>query len=170
MEYTTKVTKELTAEELKEMISIGYIRTGDEITTGGCMWRVLDVQEDRVLIWKHAGVEDHVFNDNNSNVYDGSDIQKYLQAGFRETVPEELLSLVDDKGFFLLTLEQIRKYLPKEIDRIAEDPDGYTTWWWTSTPNVGHGHSVRSISTSGIVSYSSAYNSIGVAPACWLTI
>ena len=160
------------------------MKPGDEITTGGCMWRVLDVQEDRVLIWKHTGVEDHVFNDNNSNVYEGSDIQKYLQAEFRETVPEELLSLVDDKGFFLLTLEQIRKYLPKEIDRvtsivhdfskeidrIAEDADGYTTWWWTSTPYVGGGGYVRYIFTSGYVSFNNAYISTGVAPACWLTI
>ena len=168
MEYTTKVTGEV--KDLKDLIRGGLMKPGDEITTGGCMWRVLDVQEDRVLIWKHTGVEDHVFNDNNSNVYEGSDIQKYLQAEFRETVPEELLSLVDDKGFFLLTLEQIRKYLPKEIDRIAEDADGYTTWWWTSTPNVGGGNSVRHICTSGNVSYISAYNSGGVAPACWLTI
>jgi hypothetical protein len=77
---------------------------------------------------------------------------------------------VDDKGFFLLTLEQIRKYLPKEIDRIAEDTDGYTTWWWTSTPYVGHGYYVRYIITSGYVSYYGAYTSFGVAPACWLTI
>ena len=146
------------------------MKPGDEITTGGCMWRVLDVQEDRVLIWKHTGVEDHVFNDNNSNVYEGSDIQKYLQAEFRETVPEELLSLVDDKGFFLLTLEQIRKYLPKEINCIAEDADGYTTWWWTSTPTVGSGGSVRFINTSGGVLNLTAINSGGVAPACWLTI
>ena len=146
------------------------MKPGDEITTGGCMWRVLDVQEDRVLIWKHTGVEDHVFNDNNSNVYEGSDIQKYLQAEFRETVPEELLSLVDDKGFFLLTLEQIRKYLPKEIDRIAEDADGYTTWWWTLTPYVGRGIGVRYIRTSGTVNTSTAHYSGGVAPACWLTI
>jgi hypothetical protein len=168
MEYTTKVTGEV--KDLKDLIRGGLMKPGDEITTGGCMWRVLDVQEDRVLIWKHTGVEDHVFNDNNSNVYEGSDIQKYLQAEFRETVPEELLSLVDDKGFFLLTLEQIRKYLPKEIDRIAEDPDGYTTWWWTSTPYVGTGNSVRYILTSGYVDHDLAYYSNGVAPACWLTI
>ena len=168
MEYTTKVTGEV--KDLKDLISGGLMKPGDEITTGGCMWRVLDVQEDRVLIWKHTGVEDHVFNDNSSNVYEGSDIQKYLQAEFRETVPEELLSLVDDKGFFLLTMEQIRKYLPKEIDRIAEDTDGYTTWWWTSTPYVGSGHFVRSIYTSGYVGSSTAYGSHGVAPACWLTI
>lgn len=157
-------------EDLKKMIKDNDISVGDELTINDCDWRVLDVQEDRILIWKHTGVEDHVFNDNNSNVYEGSDIQKHLQAEFRETVPEELLSLVDDKGFFLLTLEQIRKYLPKEIDRIAEDADGYTTWWWTSTPSVGYGHGVRYIHPSGYVDYTYAGNSNGVAPACWLTI
>ena len=78
--------------------------------------------------------------------------------------------MVDDEGFFLLTLEQIRKYLPKEIDRIAEDADGYTTWWWTSTPSVGGGSSVRYINTSGYVYDLNAGSSYGVAPACWLTI
>ena len=146
------------------------MKPGDEITTGGCMWRVLDVQEDRILIWKHTGITDHVFNENWSNVYEGSDIQKYLQAEFRETVPEELLSLVDDKGFFLLTLEQIRKYLPKEIDRICCDSKGETDWWWTSTPYVGYGNFVRLIYASGYDSINNANNSYGVAPACWLTI
>ena len=168
MEYTTKVTGEV--KDLKDLIRGGLMKPGDEITTSGCMWRVLDVQEDRVLIWKHTGVEDHVFNDNNSNVYEGSDIQKYLQAEFRETVPEELLSLVDDKGFFLLTLEQIRKYLPKEIDRICCDSKGETDWWWTSTPYVGTGSNVRTIYTSGDVCGNYANYSLGVAPACWLTI
>ena len=170
MEYTIKMTEELKVEDLKGLISRGAVRPGDEITAGGYMWRVLDIREDRILIWKHTGVEDHVFNEDNTNVYEGSDIQKYLQTEFRETVPEELLSMVDDEGFFLLTLEQIRKYLPKEIDRIAEDPDGYATWWWTSTPNVGSGSTVRYIHPSGYANSNHASNSYGVAPACWLTI
>ena len=146
------------------------MKPGDEITTGGCRWKVLDVQDGRVLIWKFTGVEDHVFNNSGSNVYEGSDIQKFLQAGFREDLPEELLELVSEEGFFLLTIEQIRKYLPNEIDRIAADPDGDTTWWWTASPHVGNGSNVRYIGTSGNVYVNYAYVSNGVAPACWLTI
>ena len=90
------------------------MKPGDEITTGGCMWRVLDVQEDRALIWKHTGVEDHVFNKDNTNNYEGSDIQKYLQTGFRETVPEELLSL--EAGARLMTLENGLRFLADHLN------------------------------------------------------
>lgn len=167
MEYTARVTGEA---NLRQLISLGASKPGDEITINGCRWKVLDVQDGRVLIWKFTGVEDHVFNNSGSNVYEGSDIQKFLQAGFREDLPEELLELVSEEGFFLLTIEQIRKYLPNEIDRIAADPDGDTTWWWTASPYVGHGYHVRYIITSGGVGNLTAISSIGVAPACWLTI
>ena len=105
---------------------------------------------------------------NCSNTYEGSDIQKYLQTDFREDLPEEMLQMVTDEGFFLLTVDQIMEYMPREIDRIATDEDGYTVWWWTSTPNVGLGGGVRVVESDGGVGSLNAFNSSGVAPACWL--
>ena len=153
-------------EDLKKMIKDNNISVGDELTINDCDWRVLDVQEDRILIWKHTGITDHVFNENWSNVYEGSDIQKYLQTDFKETMPEELREF----DYFLLSLDDIQKYLPREIDRICCDSKGETDWWWTSTPYVGSGRIGRGIYPSGFVSYHSACYSYGVAPACWLTI
>ena len=164
MKLTVKTTGMLNMEDLKKMIKDNDISVGDELTINDCEWRVLDVQEDRILIWKHTGITDHVFNDNWSNVYEGSDIQKYLQTDFKETMPEELREF----DYFLLSLDDIMKYMPREIDRICCDSKGETDWWWTSTPYVGGGSYVRNIGPSGNVNYSGAYNSNGVAPACWI--
>lgn len=166
MKLTVKTTGMLNMEDLKKMIKDNNISVGDELTINDCDWRVLDVQEDRILIWKHTGITDHVFNENWSNVYEGSDIQKYLQTDFKETMPEELREF----DYFLLSLNDIQKYLPREIDRICCDSKGETDWWWTSTPHVGSGGYVRLIYPSGIANYIGASNSLGVAPACWLTI
>ena len=165
MELTTKITGMITDKGVLKLAKVG-----DELTINNCRWRVRDVQEDRILIWKYTGIEDHVFNDNWSNVYEGSDIQKYLQNEFRGTLPEELLNMVSEEGFFLLSLDQVKKYLPREIDRICCDKDGDTVFWWTSTPNVGNGYYVRHIHPSGYVNYNHASNSYGVAPACWLNL
>ena len=60
------------------------------------------------------------------------------------------------------------QYMPTEMDRIAADADGCTTWWCTASPNVGIGDNVRYVHTDGHISYYYAYYSLGVAPACWL--
>ena len=113
-------------------------------------------------------MEDHVFNENGSNVYEGSDIQKYLQTEFREDYPEGMLQMMTDEGFFLLTVDQIERYMPHRTDRIASDSDGDPAWYWTASPYVGYGSYARSVYTSGIVINNYAYYSSGVAPACWL--
>lgn len=146
---------------------------GDRISVEGCDWKVLDkvkaAGEGAILIWKCTGVKDYVFNENWSNVYEGSDIQKYLQTEFREDLPEEMLQMVTDDGFFLLTVDQIMEYMPRQIDRIATDENDCTTWYWTASPYVGIGSNVRYVITSGDVnSHYFATNSFGVAPACWL--
>ena len=158
--------------EIKRIIEMNVepdqLMVGDKITIGESLWKVLEIKDGKALIWKCTKVEDHVFNENGSNEYEGSDIQKYLKDEFPETMPLEVLERVTDDGFFLLTEDEVRKYMPKEIDRIATDENDQTTWWWTSTPSVGGGHGVRYIYPAGGVSIASACNSYGVAPACWI--
>lgn len=144
------------------------LQAGDKITLGEAEWKVLEVKDGKALIWKCTKIEGHVFNENNSNVYEGSDIQKYLQTEFPETVPVNILDDVTEEGFFLLTVDQIRKYMPKELDRIATDENDQTTWYWTASPFVGSGRSVRVVGTDGYISINNAGYSFGVAPACWI--
>lgn len=146
------------------------LMVGDRIQIADAEWRVLDIQDGKALIWKSTKIEDHVFNKNGSNVYEGSDIQKYLQEDFPETMSIEIMDDVTEEGFFLLTEDQIRKYMPKEIDRIATDEYDQTTWYWTASPSVGHGNSVRLINPAGGVDNHNAHYSVGVAPACWINL
>ena len=149
---------------------LNQVQVGDRITIADSEWKVLDIVDGKVLIWKCTNVEDRVFNENNSNNYEGSDIQNYLQDDFKEGIPLDILEKVTDEGFFLLTLDQVKKYMPVPSDRTATDPEGYNTWWWTSTPYGGIGYTVRYIYPTGLVNGKTATTSIGVAPACWLNL
>ena len=144
------------------------LQIGDKMQIKDSLWKVLDIQDGKALIWKCTNITDHVFNRNGSNEYEGSDIQRYLQEDFPETMTVEILEDVTKEGFFLLTEDQIRKYMPKELDRIATDENDQTTWYWTASPVVGYGYSVRYIGPAGDVNVSSAHYSSGVAPACWI--
>ena len=144
------------------------LMVGDKIQIGKDIWKVLDIKDGKALIWKTNNIRDFVFNENGSNRYEGSDIQKYLKHEFPYTVPKTLLEDVTEEGFFLLTLDQVKKYMPKEIDRIGTNEYDQTTWWWTSTPYVGVGNYVRYVIPAGSVVSYSAYYSYGVAPACWI--
>lgn len=144
------------------------LMVGDRIQIADAEWKVLDIKDGKALIWKCTKITDHVFNKNGSNVYEGSDIQRYLQEDFPETMTVEIMEDVTEEGFFLLTVEQILQYMPNEIDRIATDEEDLTTWYWTASPNVGGGNNVRVIYPAGNVSNNSANNSGGVAPACWI--
>ena len=53
-----------------------------------------------------------------------------------------------------------------DSNRIKVNASGTPYYWWLRSPDVGSGYYVRLISPSGYVSYTSAYVSIGVAPAC----
>ena len=141
------------------------LMVGDKIQIEGCQWKVLEIKDGKALIWKCTKIRDHVFNEDGSNIYEGSDIQKYVRSEF--WLPDEMLKLVDG-DFFLLTEDQIRKYMSDELDRIATDEYDRTTWYWTASPNVGLGNSVRSVGPSGHVNSHYASGSNGVAPACWI--
>ncbi len=141
------------------------LQVGDVMKFPSGDWKVLDIKDNKALIWKCTNVKDHVFNENSKNIYNDSDIQKYLRNDFKENVPMDILERVTIEGFFLLTVEQIRKYMPNELDRIATDEYGRTTGYWIASPCVGTGSGVRSVDTDGNIYINYAGNSYGVAPA-----
>lgn len=143
------------------------LMVGDKIQIEGCQWKVLEIKDGKALIWKCTKIKNHVFNEDGSNIYEGSDIQKYVRSEF--WLPDEMLKLVDG-DFFLLTVDQILEYMPDELDRIATDEDDRTTWYWTASPRVGYGSHVRLIYPAGVVNYNYADSSFGVAPACWINL
>lgn len=146
------------------------IATGDELMIDGSLWRVLRIKDGKALIWKHTGLDqESVFNENNSNVYEGSDLEKAMKA---LPVPEELNGLITEGGFFALSIEEIKELLPTENDRIAIDKEGNTVWWWTRSGNRSVGYSAWNVNPSGYVNYDhyAAYYSFTLAPACEISI
>lgn len=150
-------------------IQAAGIETGDELMIDGALWRALRIKDGKALIWKHTGLDQEtVFNENNSNVYEGSDLQNAMKA---LPIPEELRDLITGEGFFALSIEEIRELLPTENDRIAIDKEGNTVWWWTRSASRGLGFNAWYVRPSGYVSSSSAANdSLALAPACEISI
>lgn len=150
-------------------IQAAGIATGDELMIDGALWRALRIKDGKALIWKHTGLDQEtVFNENNSNVYEGSDLQNAMKA---LPIPEELRDLITGEGFFALSIEEIRELLPTENDRIAIDKEGNTVWWWTRSARRGGGCYVWNVTPSGSVGYgNAAYGSFTLAPACEISI
>ena len=171
MKVIRKVEQETSWEEIKEKVRAGQFTPGDEIEIDGALWRVLDSKAGDVFIWKHTGIEQAVvFNDNCSNKYEGSNIQAYARGEFLTEVPPELKALVSEQGFSPLSIDEVRRYLPTEGDRIAVDDDGETVWWWTRSATRSGAGNVLTVSASGYVTSYSAYFAYRFAPACHLTV
>ena len=144
------------------------IATGDELMIDRSLWRVLRIKDGKALIWKHTGLDqESVFNENNSNVYEGSDLEKAMKA---LPVPEELNGLITDGGFFALSIEEIKELLPTENDRVAIDKEGNTVWWWTRSASRSFGYVAWYVHPSGGVYGSAALGSLALAPACEISI
>ena len=150
-------------------IQAAGIATGDELIIDGALWRALRIKDGKALIWKHTGLDQEtVFNENNSNVYEGSDLQNAMKA---LPIPEELRDLITGEGFFALSIEEIRELLPTENDRIAIDKEGNTVWWWTRSAARGNGCLAWYVSPSGgVYNYYAAGTSFTLAPACEISI
>lgn len=145
------------------------IATGDELMIDGSLWRVLRIKDGKALIWKHTGLDqESVFNENNSNVYEGSDLEKAMKA---LPVPEALNGLITEGGFFALSIEEIKELLPTENDRVAIDKEGNTVWWWTRSAGRADGYYAWAVHPSGrVINYYAAHLSFALAPACEISI
>lgn len=171
MKVIKRAALETNWNEIKGMIQAGAFTPGDEIEIDGCLWRVLDVEDNGILIWKHTGIEEFsVFNRNGSNEYEGSDLQKFLQGEYKDKLPTEMQELMAEGGPFALSMEEIGEYLPTEGERIAVDNDGDTISYWTRSANRGYGHGAWYVYSAGYAYGGTATTAIRCAPACKLLI
>ena len=156
---------------IKGLIKDRAFTKGDEIEIDGCLWRVLDVEDNSIFIWKHTGIEEFsVFNRNGSNEYEGSDLQKFLQGEYKDELPAEMQELMAEGGPFALSMEEIGKYLPTEGERIAVDNDGDTISYWTRSASRGYGYYAWYVTSTGFAHSYSATLAYRCAPACKLLI
>lgn len=167
MQLKHVTTTDINMAEFIKAVKNGVAAAGDRIRIEECEWKILEITPDSALLWKCAGPGDDMpINKNGSNEYEGSGMQKYLREEFPETVPQELREAVTDEGFFLLSKEEVEKYMPREIDRIYADEDGDTRWWWTRSASRGYANYTWHVSTGGYVGTTSARSAARCAPAC----
>jgi len=167
MQLKHVTTTDINMAEFIKAVKNRVAAAGDRIRIEECEWKILEITPDSALLWKCAGPGDNMpINASGSNEYEGSDMQKYLREKFPETVPEELREAVTDEGFFLLSKEEVEKYMPREIDRIYADEDGDTRWWWTRSAFRGYAISTWSVYAGGGVYYLNASTAGRCAPAC----
>lgn len=143
-------------------LQVGDIFQVDEIN-----FIVIDRDGNNAVIQQYDHVKEHVFNDDNTNKYEGSDLQKYVLGGYKEQFSKEFIQRIDG-DFFILSKEDFEKYpfLNNKFNRIRLDEEGDPTWWWTASPSVGNGDSVRYVGPAGSIYSYDASSSGGVAPAC----
>ena len=157
-------------EALKEAVRKGLLEKGDLLEIEDRTWKVLNAVPGEAFIWQCRGPMDEVaFSESGSNEYEGSDIQRYARDQFPALVPAELREMVTDEGFFPLSIEEIRKYLPTEVERIAADENGETAWYWLRSAIRGNAYFTWSVMSSGYVGGTYANSVAGrFAPACHL--
>lgn len=156
-------------EALKEAVRKGLLEKGDLLEIEDRTWKVLNAVPGETFIWQCRGPMDEVvFNEIGSNEYEGSDIQRYARDRFPAMVPEGLREMVTDEGFFPLSIEEIRKYLPTEVERIAADENGETAWYWLRSAPRGLAYITWYVRSSGAVYSYYASSAHRFAPACHL--
>lgn len=114
---------------------------------------------------------------NGKNAY--SDEKGFLNS---KNFTEEQKKMIDERGVFILSKEQISDLFPKELkvktatkSAIIQDESNYlfTTsqgvWYWTSTPCETNRTSVATVTSSGDYYKASAFDGVtGVCPALFL--
>lgn len=167
MQLKHVTTTDINMAELLNAAKNGVVSVGDRIRIEECEWKILEITPDSALLWKCAGPGDDMpINASGSNEYEGSDMQKYLREEFPETVPQELREVVTEEGFFLLSLEEIKKYMPRPADRVFVNEDRETNWWWTRSAYRGYAYFTWYVSTGGYVYGYTAGCALRCAPAC----
>ena len=167
MQLKHVTTTDINMAELINAAKNGVVSAGDRILIGDCEWKVLEVTDKTVMIWKCEGPAAELpINKSGSNEYEGSDMQKYLREEFPLTVPEELREVVTEEGFFLLSLEEVKKYMPRPADRVFVNKDGETDWWWTRSALRGYAYLAWGVTAGGYVTTYGANFALRCAPAC----
>ena len=101
-------------------LQVGDIFHVDEIN-----FIVIDRDGNNAVIQQYDHVKEHVFNNDNTNKYEGSDLQKYVLGEYKEQFSKEFLQRIDG-DFFILSMEDFEKYpfLNNKLNRIRLDADG----------------------------------------------
>ena len=188
--------------EVGDIITFGKYEQ-DRVKENGAdplTWRVLDKQDGRMLILTEKLIDELPFH---AIYWKHSSINGFLNGSFlNDFTPEEkdmiLKTMVEphphpdapdiDQGsafeekVFLLSLDEVKKYLPDPEDRISvltaytiwfgdfdkEPGDAYPWWLRTAYWNGPVGATIAAVDAKGLITAYSHRTNCGLRPACWI--
>lgn len=186
--------QQVSGEELLKKLS--RVEKGQVIRFGAYDWKVLEVKEDRALLFVEQMVAIKKFNRSGST-WANCSLRKYLNGAFLrgsfsaseqalilETVVKNLggcdyrsahgfrkkpipLSDTTDR-IFLLSREEVEQYIPKEQRPLKVKSEA--VYWWVRNTNVGNffGDDACAVESGGAVYNCPAHMDCGVRPAMWV--
>ncbi|MCL2636875.1 MAG: DUF6273 domain-containing protein [Oscillospiraceae bacterium] len=165
------------------------------IQFGGRDWRIIDRQEDKVLIISEEIIEIKKYHAERVEItWEYSTIREYLNGEFIENnfTPEEQSRIIEtiiinnDNPYgslasggndttdkvFLLSLDEANLYFTNDSERIAFYGSGREYWWWLRTPALG-GEGAVIVGIRGEPSNNGGNYielSSGIRPALWISL
>lgn len=166
---------------------------GDSVPFGtdGENWIVLDKRENKVLVISEQLIAKKQYHEANAAITWGNCTlrkwlnDEYLNSAFSDSERKAILSTTvvnkDNAAYgtaggndttdyiFLLSIDEVKKYLSTDEARVATYKDGGADWWWLRSPgrlsnSAADVYSHGSVSASG----NRVRNYGGVRPAFWI--
>ncbi|MCL2063418.1 MAG: DUF6273 domain-containing protein [Candidatus Cloacimonetes bacterium] len=168
------------------------VRVGDIITFGRYQWRVLEVQENRVLIITQDIIERREYDTSRFGItWANCSLRAYLNGEFYNSfnpTDRARIVLTDVQNpnnptygtaggvttrdrIFLLSIQEAQRYFSSNSDRIALF-NGQAYYWWLRSPG-DYTHNASYVDHGGLVNllgYRIVYGRVGVRPALWLSL
>jgi len=183
--YSVKITSKGIGEYTYPSLTVKSVRlthkaiiisvVGAVVTFEGREWRMLEKQDDKALFISHRKIRERRF-DANTNVWTNSEIRRYLNGDFYNSLSEEIKTRIVDHTtadkVFLLSIEEASGYFRSDSDRIARNSGGTASWWWLRSPGRTS-YDASSVLGDGGISTGGSYignTSGGVRPALWLNL
>ena len=149
------------------------IEVGDTVQMGNYDWRVLDVQDGKVLVLSEKVLLTQAYHPPGGEItWEESDIRTYLNGEFYETTfsDEEKTRIFETRlenksnpqygtgggndttdKVFLLSVKDVEHYIPDSANRIAQNAEtGETILWWLRTPGRGKEYATNVGATGSI--------------------
>lgn len=187
-----------------DYISFGKFEQDNNAENGpeAISWRVLDKDDGKLLIltdkalemmpffainWKHSSIGGYL---NSTFLNDFTDEEKNMLVKIlvmpdtHPDMPETEQGSEIDNKLFLLSYNEVKKYLPEDEDRVCyaskfaieyeglkAESDGRCKWWLrTAYDSWSNGALIANVEANGYISMDSHRTRMGLRPACWIQL
>ena len=173
----TQKTPERAAPNIPAASQIKPPLTPKIIPFGGYDWRILDEQNGKALILSEKIIEKRAYHSSYSDItWENCTLRSYLNGEFYNSFsPKDRLriagGIATTDRIFLLSIDEVQRYLSGDNARIAKDASGTASWWWLRSPGR-YGDFAAIVDDDGGLGVNGGVDRDdgGVRPALWLNL